>query len=44
MLNNFRITIWVNYLVNWVWIGTAVMLIGGLISLGLFEPRNRGKR
>ena len=38
------ITIWVNYLVNWVWIGTAVMLIGGLISLGLFEPRNRGKR
>ena len=42
--NNISLTIWVNYLVNWVWIGTAVMLIGGLISLGIFgSARNKSK-
>ena len=35
------LTIWVNYLVNWVWIGTAVMLVGGLVSLDILAPLRR---
>ncbi len=41
--NIIFLTIWVNYLVNWVWIGTAVMLLGGLISLGILGRRTRIK-
>ena len=32
-----HITVWINYLVNWVWIGTLIILIGGLISLNPFR-------
>ena len=39
--NIIFLTVWVNYLVNWVWIGTAIMLFGGLISLGVFGRRIR---
>ncbi len=39
--NIIFLTVWVNYLVNWVWIGTAIMLLGGLISLGIFGGRTR---
>ena len=35
--NTIYITVWVNYLVNWVWIGTVVIVIGGLISLNPFK-------
>ena len=39
--NIIFLTVWVNYLVNWVWIGTAIMLLGGIISLGVFGGRKR---
>ena len=39
--NIIFLTIWVNYLVNWVWIGTVIMLLGGLISLGVLGKRKR---
>ena len=39
--NIIFLTVWVNYLVNWVWIGTAIMLLGGLISLGVLGKRKR---
>jgi cytochrome c-type biogenesis protein CcmF len=42
--NTVALTIWVNYLVNWVWIGTAIMLVGGLISLGIFGSSRNKKR
>ena len=35
--NNISLTIWVNYLVNWFWIGTIIILIGGLISMNIFK-------
>ena len=33
------ITVWINYLVNWVWVGTLIILIGGLISLAPFRRK-----
>ena len=34
-----HITVWINYLVNWVWVGTLIILIGGLISLAPFRRK-----
>ncbi len=31
--NSIQITVWINYLVNWVWIGAVIILIGGIVSL-----------
>ena len=35
--DSIQITVWINYLVNWVWIGASVILFGGLITLYPFS-------